>query len=65
MIFNFDAREVELPPVGRKGRWITELHSPDSRWFGPLDHVPRTVGPTDTVTLPAHSFVVPSQEGTD
>jgi hypothetical protein len=26
MIFNFDAREVEWPSVGRKGRWMTELH---------------------------------------
>jgi maltooligosyltrehalose trehalohydrolase len=65
MIFNFDTCEVELPSVGRKGRWATELRSPDSRWFGPIDQVPRTVGPGDTLTLPAQSFVVLSREGTE
>jgi maltooligosyltrehalose trehalohydrolase len=61
-IFNFDTREVELPAADRKGHWTMELYSADSRWLGPIDGFPRTVGATDTVTLPGRSFVVLSHE---
>jgi maltooligosyltrehalose trehalohydrolase len=61
-IFNFDTGEVELPATEREGQWSTELYSADSRWLGPIDDSPRTVGARDTVTLPGQSFVVLSHE---
>ena len=64
-IFNFDSREVQLPAAELKGHWTTELYSADSRWLGPVDGFPRTVGSTDTLTLLAQSFVVLSNESTD
>jgi maltooligosyltrehalose trehalohydrolase len=61
-IFNFDTREVELPAAEREGPWSTELYSADSRWLGPIDDFPRTVGAMDAVTLSGQSFVVLSHE---
>ena len=63
MIFNFGSSEVELPSIARSVHWTTELHSADSRWLGPSERFPRSVGPTDAVTLPGQSFVVFSYEG--
>jgi maltooligosyltrehalose trehalohydrolase len=62
MIFNFGASDVALPSVVRDGQWTTELHSADSRWLGSSNHFPRTVGPTDTITLPGQSFVALSHD---
>jgi maltooligosyltrehalose trehalohydrolase len=61
-IFNFDTREVELRAAERKGQWSTELCSADSRWLGPINGFPRTVGAMDTLILAGQSFVVLSNE---
>jgi maltooligosyltrehalose trehalohydrolase len=58
MIFNFGTSDVALPSAVPTGHWITELNSADSRWLGPRNLSPRTVGPKDTITLPGQSFVV-------
>src|SRR5712671_4390101 len=50
-IFNFDTREVELRAAEPKGQWSTELYSADSRWLGPINGFPRTVGAMDTLIL--------------
>jgi len=65
MIFNFGAREVEIPSVVGSGKWTTELHSADARWLGPSDLFPRNVGPRDSIRLMGESFVVFSHEGGD
>lgn len=63
MIFNFGTSEVELPSVVRTRHWTTELHSADSRWLGPRERFPRTVGPPDKISLTGQSFVVFSHDG--
>jgi maltooligosyltrehalose trehalohydrolase len=63
MIFNFGPSEIALPSSVSEGHWTVELHSADSRWLGPRQNCPPTVGPTNPVTLPGESFVVLGNEG--
>jgi maltooligosyltrehalose trehalohydrolase len=65
MIFNFSTNEVELKSVIPTAHWTIELNSADSRWLGPGDRFSRTVGPTNAVKLPGHSFVVLRHEDGD
>jgi hypothetical protein len=64
MIFNFDEGDAQFPSMARSGHWTRELSSADSRWLGPNDRFPKSVGPLDTLTLAGKSFVVLSQDGT-
>lgn len=63
MIFNFDAGEVTLPSIASEGHWTVILNSADSRWLGPMSHVPGQGGSVSAKILPGQSFVVFTREG--
>jgi maltooligosyltrehalose trehalohydrolase len=58
MIFNFGTGNIALDSGMPPGRWTMELNSADSRWLGPGNLFPGTVGPNDTMMLSGQSFVV-------